>query len=88
MFVYAVNIFSYIMPSAILDRQVVLPEQNFPRTQALRIKCGNRDDDGSVMGGSTTFLSCWTMYPRISLLVTGNFTSTASSGHPHSPTIF
>lgn len=76
------------VPSAILDRQVVLPEQNLPRTQALRVKWGNEGEEGSTMGGWTMFLSRRTTCPRMLLLVGGNLVSPASSGHAHSPTMF
>ena len=82
------NLCSDSLPSAILARQLVLPEQNFPRTQALRVKWGNGVEVASMTGGWTMCLRRRITCPRMLLLPGADSAFPASSGQAHSPTMF
>lgn len=75
-----------LIPSAILAKQLVLPEQMLPRTQALMMKGEHSEEGGSTVEEEAMFLSLRTTFSRM-LLADGTLISPASSGHAQSPII-
>lgn len=81
------NVILWSAPLANLARQLLLPEHDLPKTQALNMYWGSGGGDASTVCWSR-FLSRTTTCPRVSLLLGGSSVSPASSGHAHSPTMF